>query len=82
MLEPIQQPMQNYNTTALFTLAPHSSSNAKWYLDNGASAHITPNIDNLYHPTTYQGSDDVLVGNDNSIPINDISIMVEKDKFT
>ncbi|XP_075666058.1 uncharacterized protein LOC142635884 [Castanea sativa] len=40
-----------------------------WFLDTGASAHMTPAHSNLDHSTTYTGKDCVVVWNGASLPI-------------
>ena len=40
-----------------------------WFLDIGASAHMTPAHSTLDHSTTYMGKDCVIVGNGASLPI-------------
>lgn len=42
---------------------------AAWYLDSGATNHITPDADNLSSKVDYKGKSKVLVGNGNSMPI-------------
>ncbi|PKU60575.1 Retrovirus-related Pol polyprotein from transposon TNT 1-94 [Dendrobium catenatum] len=40
-----------------------------WYLDSGASSHMTNAADNLTQATTYPGSDGVFIGDGRNIPI-------------
>lgn len=34
-----------------------------WYADNEATNHVTPDFNNITHPTEYGGSELVIVGN-------------------
>ncbi|KAG6389173.1 hypothetical protein SASPL_150632 [Salvia splendens] len=43
-----------------------------WYLDTGASAHMTPTPAQLHSSTPYAGSDSVVVGNGALLPISHI----------
>ena len=43
-----------------------------WYLDTGASAHMTPTPAQLHSSTSYTGSDSVVVGNGALLPISHI----------
>ncbi|KAI0493130.1 hypothetical protein KFK09_027406 [Dendrobium nobile] len=40
-----------------------------WYLDSGASSHMTNDAENLAQSTTYSGSDGVFIGDGRNIPI-------------
>ncbi|KAI0488074.1 hypothetical protein KFK09_027898 [Dendrobium nobile] len=64
-----------------FSYTPPSSSNialvtesdsSPWYLDSGASAHLTPDSQSLQQSTPYNGRDQVFVGNGNPLPIQNI----------
>ncbi|PKU87463.1 Retrovirus-related Pol polyprotein from transposon TNT 1-94 [Dendrobium catenatum] len=64
-----------------FNYTPSSASNvalvaepepAPWYLDSGASAHLTPDPPSSQHSTPYYGRDQVFVGNGNSLPIQHV----------
>uniref|UniRef100_A0A2N9J6E2 Integrase catalytic domain-containing protein n=1 Tax=Fagus sylvatica TaxID=28930 RepID=A0A2N9J6E2_FAGSY len=50
----------------------HTQNSETWLTDTGASDHITANASNLNTPTPYQGSDQVTVGNGQSLPIQSI----------
>uniref|UniRef100_A0A2N9HWR7 CCHC-type domain-containing protein n=1 Tax=Fagus sylvatica TaxID=28930 RepID=A0A2N9HWR7_FAGSY len=43
-----------------------------WLTDTGATDHLTANMNNLQVQTPYKGTDQVAVGNGQSIPINNI----------
>ena len=55
---------------ALNTLYSISGNEAStWFLDTGASTHMTPGQSSLDHSTSYTGKDCVIVGNCASLPI-------------
>ncbi|OIT36271.1 hypothetical protein A4A49_63595, partial [Nicotiana attenuata] len=45
-------------------------SNPQWYVDTGASSHMTPTTSNLSSIQPYNGNDSVMVGNSNQLPIS------------
>ena len=46
-------------------------SNGTWLLDNGANAHVTPELQNLVNPKEYNGNETIRsVGNDSGITIS------------
>uniref|UniRef100_A0A1S3XNS2 Uncharacterized protein n=1 Tax=Nicotiana tabacum TaxID=4097 RepID=A0A1S3XNS2_TOBAC len=47
-----------------------SPGDASWFVDSGASSHMTPNASNLSSITPYNGSDRVVVGNGTQLPIS------------
>ena len=53
--------------TSLCSVSGNEASD--WFLDIGASAHMTPPHSTLDHSTTYMGKDCVIVGNGASLPI-------------
>ena len=61
----------SWNPQANFS-SPSPSSNASWLLDNGASHHVTADLNNLSLHTPYSGQDDVMLGNGTNLPINHI----------
>uniref|UniRef100_A0A2N9I5K9 Reverse transcriptase Ty1/copia-type domain-containing protein n=1 Tax=Fagus sylvatica TaxID=28930 RepID=A0A2N9I5K9_FAGSY len=50
----------------------HTQNSETWLTDTGAFDHITANVSNLNTPTPYQGSNQVTVGNGQSLPIQSI----------
>ncbi|KAI0523208.1 hypothetical protein KFK09_005602 [Dendrobium nobile] len=46
-----------------------SNSAVDWYIDSGASAHMTNTIDNMDVYNTYKGTDSVTIGDGRSVPI-------------
>ncbi|KAI0500239.1 hypothetical protein KFK09_018448 [Dendrobium nobile] len=65
----------NYNsdqpTAALFT-SPATNSSTEWFLDSGASSHLTSNPNNLHTSQPYTGNTQVTLGNGHQIPIQNI----------
>ncbi|PKU69741.1 Retrovirus-related Pol polyprotein from transposon TNT 1-94 [Dendrobium catenatum] len=49
--------------------AAQSSSTTNWFLDSGATSHLTNSLDNLSVTNSYQGSDNVTIGDGRSIQI-------------
>nr|XP_009785398.1 PREDICTED: uncharacterized protein LOC104233667 [Nicotiana sylvestris]XP_016514486.1 PREDICTED: uncharacterized protein LOC107831248 [Nicotiana tabacum] len=45
-------------------------SSPQWYVDTGASSHMTPTTSNLSSIQPYNGNDSVMVGNGNQLPIS------------
>lgn len=50
-----------------------ASSELVWYLDSGGSHHVTTNLANLASSQTYNAGEKLLVGNGNSLTIENIS---------
>ncbi|KAI0503664.1 hypothetical protein KFK09_014599 [Dendrobium nobile] len=59
-------PVKN-TTTAL--MASSDPTKAAWFLDSGASTHLTNSLDNLSLSKPYCGSDNVTIGDGNSVCI-------------
>ncbi|KAL0928192.1 hypothetical protein M5K25_000062 [Dendrobium thyrsiflorum] len=58
----------NSNTSKAL-VATMEENNLDWYLDSGASSHLMNDLNKLNNPASYQGSDNVQVGNGNSLSI-------------
>ncbi|KAI0522729.1 hypothetical protein KFK09_005114 [Dendrobium nobile] len=58
--------IKNTNTALL---ASSDTTEANWFLDSGASSHLTNSLDNLSMSKPYLGSDNVTIGDGNSISI-------------
>ena len=43
-----------------------------WYVDSGATQHMTPHVQNIHTPSSYTGTEAVVVGNGCSLPIKNI----------
>ncbi|KAL5726237.1 hypothetical protein ACHQM5_009293 [Ranunculus cassubicifolius] len=56
-----------------------SSSQSPWYLDSGATNHITNAVDNLSFTRPYSGHDQVTVGNGEGLPITHIGSSYGED---
>lgn len=50
------------------TTTPSSS----WFPDSGASHHVTSNVQNIQRCVPFEGSDQVIIGNGQGLPINSI----------
>ena len=50
----------------------HTQGSETWLTDTGATDHITSTASSLTTPTPYHGSEQVTVGNDQSLPIQSI----------
>uniref|UniRef100_A0A2N9FFT0 Reverse transcriptase Ty1/copia-type domain-containing protein n=1 Tax=Fagus sylvatica TaxID=28930 RepID=A0A2N9FFT0_FAGSY len=50
----------------------HTQGSETWLIDTGATDHITSNASSLNTPTPYHGSEQVIVGNGQNLPIQSI----------
>ena len=57
---------------AMASTSNGSQGGDTWLTDTGATDHLTANLTNLQTPAPYQGTEQVSVGNGQSIPINHI----------
>jgi hypothetical protein len=57
---------------AMASTSNGSQGGETWLTDTGATDHLTANLNNLTVQNPYKGSDQVVVGNGQSIPINNI----------
>lgn len=55
-------------------MAINDPQDPAWHLDTGAMDHITNNSGNLYSLVPYQGTNSVMVGNGETLPITHIGI--------
>lgn len=60
---------QNFNP---FVATPKSVVGPNWYVDSGASNHVTPDTSNMTNPFEYGGKECVTVGNGNSLSISHV----------
>ena len=69
---------------AAMTIASNTAitgSSNPWLTDLGASDHITANLNNLTSQSQYKGSDQIAVGNGQSLPINHIGNTSLRTKY-
>ncbi|RVW13483.1 Retrovirus-related Pol polyprotein from transposon TNT 1-94 [Vitis vinifera] len=52
--------------------APSSASMDSWFLDSGATHHLSHTAANIHNGTPYNGTDSVMVGNGKSLPITQV----------
>ncbi|PKU80871.1 Retrovirus-related Pol polyprotein from transposon TNT 1-94 [Dendrobium catenatum] len=64
--KPQQQAVKN--TSALIA-NNEGNSTSDWYIDSGASSHMTNTTENLDFYTTYNGSENVILGDGRTVPI-------------
>ncbi|KAL3506609.1 hypothetical protein ACH5RR_031991 [Cinchona calisaya] len=62
--------LHNEATQSFNAMTLTEPSESSWYLDSGASAHMIPHEGNLSLLKPYTGTDKVLVGNGNFLPIS------------
>ncbi|PKU63435.1 Retrovirus-related Pol polyprotein from transposon TNT 1-94 [Dendrobium catenatum] len=62
-------PPETQNTSSRAMIAPTEQENQDWYLDSGASAHLTHSLDNVSQATSYNGNDHITIGDGRNIPI-------------
>lgn len=60
----------------------HRFFDPSWYLDYGATNHITPDENNLVHKTSYTGQDQIHVGDGTGLTINHIGASSFYSQFT
>ncbi|KAI0510738.1 hypothetical protein KFK09_011347 [Dendrobium nobile] len=56
-------------TTGQALLASSDTTSTDWYLDSGATSHMTYGSDNLNSASSYQGSDEITVGDGRTVLI-------------
>ncbi|KAL5758821.1 hypothetical protein ACOSP7_021432 [Xanthoceras sorbifolium] len=52
--------------------APSTVADPNWYVDSGATNHITPDFNNLSINSEYKGTNRLAVGNGQKLPISHI----------
>ncbi|PKU70162.1 Retrovirus-related Pol polyprotein from transposon TNT 1-94 [Dendrobium catenatum] len=62
-------PPETQNTSSRAMIAPTEQENQDWYLDSGASAHLTHSLDNVSQAISYNGNDNITIGDGRNIPI-------------
>ena len=66
-----QQNNSNGNVVA-FVASPQTVDDSSWYMDSGATYHITANLNNLSLQQDYKRKEKIVVGNGHSLPISHI----------
>lgn len=62
-------PQTTSSNNRAMVAASDSATNNNWFLDSGASAHLTNSLDNLSIASPYQGSDSITIGDGRSMSI-------------
>ncbi|KAL5794815.1 hypothetical protein ACOSP7_003409 [Xanthoceras sorbifolium] len=58
-------------------VATHATvGNSNWYMDSGATNHITSDFNNLGSNTEYKGQERLAVGNGHTLPISSIGTSI------
>ena len=52
--------------------APSPASMDSWFLDSGATHHLSYTATNIHNGTPYNGTDSMMVGNGKSLPITQV----------
>ncbi|RVW60941.1 Retrovirus-related Pol polyprotein from transposon RE1 [Vitis vinifera] len=60
------------NIPVMVASASYSPADESWYLDSGASHHLTQNLGNLTNTSPYTGTDRVTIGNGKHLSISNI----------
>lgn len=60
----------NTETTSTLFTSPSQSPSTKWFLDSGASTHLTSNPNQLQNSQIYNGFNQVVLGNIRQLPIH------------
>ncbi|KAL6322818.1 hypothetical protein AAG906_020818 [Vitis piasezkii] len=60
------------NQLAAMVATPSTVGDGSWYMDTGATHHLTPNLNNLNSHTPFAGSNKVIIGNGNRLNISNI----------
>ena len=58
--------------TQAMMAAPSPASMDSWFLDSGATHHLSHTAANIHNGTPYNGTDSVMVGNGKSLPITQV----------
>ncbi|KAL5843241.1 hypothetical protein ACOSQ4_009199 [Xanthoceras sorbifolium] len=63
-------PMNAAHPNAAYIASPSTVADPAWYIDSGATNHITANLNNLSVKNEYKGNERLVVGNGNLLPIS------------
>ncbi|KAL9410716.1 hypothetical protein AB3S75_044483 [Citrus x aurantiifolia] len=64
--------VDSYNPAAAFVANCEGTVDDGWYLDTGATHYLTNNMDNLHLRQEYKGTDQLIIGNGQGLPISHI----------
>ena len=59
----VPSPVPSVYSQSASIATPESMANVTWYLDSGASSHVTPEFQNLMHSSPYHVADQLHVQN-------------------
>ena len=76
-IEPTTQLVEAFNTSCSLS----NGSESYWFIDIGASAHMTPDPSQLDKVEPYHGKDCVIVGNGASLPISHTGMLSPSSNF-
>ena len=62
----------NFTQNSAYLATPESVIDPSWYLDSGATNHITSDINNLSIRSNYKGTDKLIVGNGHKLDISHV----------
>jgi len=62
--------IRNQNNISDMVASSNNLADGNWYLDSGASYHLTQNVENLTNSTPYTGTNKVTVGNGKHLSIS------------
>ena len=63
---------QAQNPMSAMLATPNTVADESWYLDSGATHHMTQNASTLSNSTPYNGTERVTIGNGKQIPISNV----------
>ncbi|KAL9451703.1 hypothetical protein AB3S75_013304 [Citrus x aurantiifolia] len=72
----VPQPNKRRETRGAYVASTDSQSNGAWYLDSGATNHVTNALGNISMNSEYQGNDQLAVGNGKKLFISHIGCSV------
>ena len=72
----VTQPNRRRETRSAYVASTNGQNNGAWYLDSGATNHVTNALGNISMNSEYQGNDQLAVGNGNKLFISHIGCSV------
>lgn len=73
--QPVSPRFQSYTHTDNNIPSTSMNSGSDWFIDSGATHHVTSNLSNLHIFSPYKGNSTLLVGNGSTASINHIGSM-------